>query len=55
MLFAEREMVCMMCFQPSRDGAFVSEYDMQTGETWHYCRPCDCWTSHPPEERADGK
>lgn len=40
---------CMMCLGPAM-GEYWSDWEIdEYGDTWVYCKPCDCWTAHPPE------
>ena len=46
----------MMCSKPAID---ATEYEPshclhEPGETWVYCKACDCWTAHPDQTDRDG-
>ncbi len=44
-------LICMMCGKPALDRYEIDGrgWNVTEGEQWVYCRACDCWTSHPPE------
>lgn len=42
-------LLCMMC----GEGREFREEDEQ-GQLWCYCKPCDCWTEHPPTVKFSG-
>lgn len=41
---------CQMCLSEAFD-TFDTDgfgHGVGPGTFWTYCRPCDCWTEHPP-------
>lgn len=45
----EQGLICMMCLGPAMAEYWQNSEEDEYGDTWVYCKPCDCWTSHPPE------
>lgn len=43
---------CMMCGSTEYDTSETDgkEWGVTEGTFWTYCRTCDCWTEHPPNE-----